>query len=48
VIDNGTILVSADGIAHPVAVRFAWESTDQPNLFGTSGLPVGSFRTDTK
>jgi len=48
VIDNGTILVSADGIAHPVAVRFAWESTDQPNLFGTSGLPVGPFRTDGK
>ena len=48
VIDNGTLLVSADGIAHPVAVRFAWESTDQPNLFGTSGLPVGPFRTDTQ
>ncbi|MFO7616855.1 MAG: sialate O-acetylesterase [Bacteroidales bacterium] len=46
VIDNGTILVEADGVAEPAAVRFAWESTDEPNLFGSSGLPVGPFRTD--
>jgi sialate O-acetylesterase len=45
-IDNGTILVSASGVDEPAAVRFAWESTDEPNLFGSSGLPVGPFRTD--
>jgi len=47
-IDNGTVIVRADGITTPAAVRFAWGSTDQPNLFGTSGLPVGPFRTDDK
>ncbi|MFH0760640.1 MAG: sialate O-acetylesterase [Bacteroidota bacterium] len=48
VIDSGTLLVSAGGITHPVAVRFAWNSTDEPNLSGTAGLPVGPFRTDNQ
>lgn len=45
-IDNGTIVVSSNEVKEPAAVRFAWESTDEPNLFGSSGLPVGPFRTD--
>lgn len=31
----------------PVAVRYAWQSFPNANLFGGTGLPVGPFRTDT-
>ena len=41
-----TVEVSAAGIEKPVAVRFAWDETAQPNLFNQAGLPVEPFRTD--
>ena len=46
VIDNNTILVSSDEVKNPVAVRFAFENTDEPNLFNKEGLPASTFRTD--
>jgi sialate O-acetylesterase len=46
VIDGGSILVSSDKVSKPVAVRFAWEQTAEPNLFNKEGLPASPFRTD--
>jgi len=46
VIDDNTILVSSDQVAHPLAVRYGWQDTAEPNLFNIEGLPASSFRTD--
>jgi sialate O-acetylesterase len=46
-IDGETVLVSCDAVAKPVAVRFGWSDTAEPNLYGKSGLPVCPFRTDS-
>ncbi len=45
-IDGNTVLVYSPDIKNPAAVRFAWGSTDQTNLFNSFGLPAGPFRTD--
>lgn len=45
-IDGNTLLVSAKGVKDPVAVRFAWSNTAEPNLFNKDGLPASAFRTD--
>ncbi len=45
-IDGKTVLVSSDQVKKPVAVRFAFNNTDEPNLFNEEGLPASSFRTD--
>ena len=46
IIENNTILVSSDEVKSPVAVRFAFKNTDEPNLFNKEGLPASTFRTD--
>jgi sialate O-acetylesterase len=46
VIDGNTILVASEKVKNPVAVRFAFENMDVPNLFNTDGLPASTFRTD--
>ncbi|MGI4867789.1 MAG: sialate O-acetylesterase [Janthinobacterium lividum] len=40
------VLVSAEQVPHPVAVRFGWSEVAQPNLFSEAGLPARPFRTD--
>jgi len=45
-IDGDTVVVSSGEVAKPVAVRFAWTDTAEPNLFNTEGLPASPFRTD--
>ena len=45
-IDGNTIVVSAKSVKKPVAVRFGWSNTAEPNLFNKDGLPASSFRTD--
>ena len=45
-IDGSTVLVSAAGVAAPVAVRYGWASNPACNLYGTEGLPASPFRTD--
>ena len=45
-ISGNTIIVSNDEIAAPVAVRYAWYDTAQPNLINKEKLPASSFRTD--
>ncbi|MCC9657729.1 sialate O-acetylesterase [Rhodopirellula halodulae] len=44
VIDGNDIVLSSPKVAHPVAMRFAWDKTAEPNLQGQSGLPVSAFR----
>lgn len=46
-IEDNSIVVQARGVKDPVAVRFAWSNTAEPNLFNQEGLPASSFRTDT-
>jgi sialate O-acetylesterase len=45
-IDGAELIVSADGVANPVAVRYAY--TGQPLghlLYNSDGMPVGPFTT---
>jgi len=43
-IDGSSVVLSAPGVEHPAAVRFAWSQTATPNLMNTNGLPAGAFR----
>jgi sialate O-acetylesterase len=45
-IDGATVVVSADSVAKPVAVRFGWTQEAEPNLSNKEGLPASPFRTD--
>ncbi|MES2773837.1 MAG: sialate O-acetylesterase [Bacteroidota bacterium] len=46
VISKEKVIVSADGIAHPTAVRFGWNEAAHPNLYNRQGLPALPFRTN--
>jgi sialate O-acetylesterase len=46
-IDGATVVLSAPGVRHPVALRFAWNQLAEPNLMNGAGLPAGAFRTGT-
>lgn len=46
-IDGQSVVVSSPQVQKPVAVRFGWEDTAEPNLFNAAGLPASPFRTDT-
>lgn len=41
-----TVVVSAEGVAKPVAVRFGYHQLAEPNLANGAGLPASPFRTD--
>ncbi|MFG0285236.1 MAG: sialate O-acetylesterase [Phycisphaerales bacterium JB039] len=45
-IDGDTVLVSSPDVPEPVAVRFAFTATAEPNLYNGAGLPAPPFRTD--
>ncbi len=45
-IEGSTVVVRSAKIKKPVAVRFGWSNTAEPNLFNADGLPASSFRTD--
>lgn len=46
-IDGSTVVVRAEGVAEPVAVRYAWEDNPEGcNLYNAEGLPASPFRTD--
>ena len=47
VIDGATVVLSAPGVKHPVAMRFAWHMLAEPNLMNGDGLPAGAFRAGT-
>ena len=46
VIDGESILVSSPDVSSPVAVRYGWSNTAEPNLFNNEGLPASSFCTN--
>ncbi len=45
-IEKNTIVVSSENVKSPVAVRYAFNNGDEPNLFNEVGLPASTFRTD--
>ncbi|PTY06472.1 acetyl esterase [Verrucomicrobia bacterium LW23] len=45
-IENDSIVVSAEGVDKPVAVRYAWADNPTCNLYNGAGLPAIPFRTD--
>ena len=45
-IDGQAIVVHADSIQAPVAVRYAWAGSPQVSLYNASNLPAAPFRTD--
>ena len=46
-IDGDAVVVHADAVAQPAAVRYAWQDDATPNLANKDGLPASPFRTDT-
>ena len=42
---NNTVVVSAEGVENPVAVRYCFNE-DMGNVFSAEGLPLAPFRTD--
>lgn len=45
-IDGNTVVVWADGLKFPVAVRYGFDNAVIGNLKGQSGLPASPFRSD--
>jgi len=45
-IDGDTVVVGSDKVAQPVAVRYAWATNPECNLYNQAGLPASPFRTD--
>ena len=46
-IDGASVLLSAPGVPHPVAMRYAWSMLAEPHLMNSEGLPAGAFRAGT-
>ncbi len=46
VIEGNTVVVSASGVSHPTAVRYAWADNPTCNLYNQEKLPASPFRTD--
>ena len=44
VIARNTVILSSSGVEKPLAVRFAWDHTAEPNLVNEAGLPAAAFR----
>jgi sialate O-acetylesterase len=45
-IEGETVVVWADAVPKPVAVRYAWAQNPFCNLYNAAGLPANPFRTD--
>jgi sialate O-acetylesterase len=45
-VDGDEVVVSADKVPNPEAVRYAFSNDAMPNLTNKTGLPASSFRTD--
>lgn len=43
---GATVRLTAEGIAEPVAARYAWINFDTVNVFGENGLPLAPFRLE--
>lgn len=47
-IKGDKIIVSAEGVNKPAAVRYGWANVPDVNLFNKEGLPASPFRTDVE
>jgi sialate O-acetylesterase len=45
-IHGKTVVVTADAVPQPKAVRYGWANVPEGNLFNPVGLPASPFRTD--
>ena len=45
-IKGNSVIVSSSEVKDPVAVRFGWKASPEPNLFNKEDLPASPFRTD--
>ena len=45
-VEGNSVIVWNEHISNPVAVRYGWSDTAEPNLFNTEGLPASSFASD--
>lgn len=45
-VEGGKVVLSSPDVPVPVAVRYGWDETSNPNLFNSAGLPAVPFRTD--
>ncbi len=46
-INGSTVVVTAEKVTKPVAVRYGWAMVPDGNLFNREGLPAAPFRTDS-
>lgn len=47
-IKGDKVVVHADGVEAPTAVRYGWANVPDVNLFNKDGLPASPFRTDVE
>lgn len=47
IIKGDKVIVSAEGLTNPAAVRYAWADNPECNLINGAGLPASPFRTDS-
>jgi len=45
-VEGSEVVVWAENVVNPVAVRFAWANNPKCNLVNAAGLPAAPFRTD--
>ena len=45
-ISGDKVVVCAEEVTHPVAVRYGWANWTEANLFNKEGFPATPFRTD--
>ena len=45
-IEGNRVIITAEGITEPVAVRYGWANFPVGNLWNRDGLPASPFRTD--
>ena len=46
IIEGNEVIIYADKVAEPVAVRYAWADNPECNLINSENLPAVPFRTD--
>ncbi len=44
-IEGDSVILSSDKVSQPVAMRFAWDKSAEPNLMNKEGLPASAFRS---
>ncbi len=47
-IKGETVIVSAESVSTPAAVRYGWANVPEVNLYNAAGLPASPFRTDVE